>query len=314
MRENNKILTISIAAYNVDKFLDKTLQSLYKCKNLEKIEVLIINDGSADRTEEIAKKYVEKNSRVFRLVTKENGGYGSTINTSISMARGKYYKLLDGDDWYESDNLNEYIFFLEMCDKDCVYSPYWAISDDRKVLYKCENNKKRDGLQADCICMHALAFRTKLLKNNDIIITEKCFYTDAEYNLKALLYVQSIDYFEKPIYCYRLGNEGQSVSKTGWLKHYKEHNKVTLEIMKAYTDAKVKGNSIWLEEELIQYIKNIYKTNFFIAVNLKNKEVWNNYICLEKAIETRFPVFLKYANIKMKIIKGLRYKVVYLFM
>ena len=106
--ENEKVLTISIAAYNVEKYLDNTLNSLI-CNKMDKLEVIIQNDGSKDSTCEVAKKYVEKYPNVFILNDKKNGGYGSTINASLKMAKGKYFKQLDGDDWFDTSNLDSFI-------------------------------------------------------------------------------------------------------------------------------------------------------------------------------------------------------------
>ena len=81
-----KELTISIAAYNVEKFLERTLESLVISKDyLERIEVIIVDDGSIDSTSVIAEKYCRNYPNSFRLIKKENGGYGSTVNCSIAI-------------------------------------------------------------------------------------------------------------------------------------------------------------------------------------------------------------------------------------
>lgn len=102
---SEKILTISIAAYNVEKYLPKTLESLVIPEIMDQLEVLIINDGSQDKTGQIAEEYVVKYPATFYLVNKENGGWGSTVNTSAQLATGKYYKLLDGDDFFNAEAL-----------------------------------------------------------------------------------------------------------------------------------------------------------------------------------------------------------------
>ena len=98
-----KLLTISIAAYNVEKFIKKTLDSLIV--DSDELEVLIVNDGSKDETLKIAKEYEIKYPNIFRAIDKENGGYGSTINTGIIEATGKFFKQLDGDDWFETESI-----------------------------------------------------------------------------------------------------------------------------------------------------------------------------------------------------------------
>ena len=78
-----KILTFSIAAYNVEKYLDKLLKTIICVPNNEMVEVLVVNDGSKDNTAQIAKEYEKNYAGVVRLIDKENGGHGSTINRGI---------------------------------------------------------------------------------------------------------------------------------------------------------------------------------------------------------------------------------------
>ena len=100
-----KILTISVAAYNVEKTLDKTLESFNDARVYNDLEVLIVDDGSKDNTKLVAQKYEKIAPQTFKYVEKENGGHGSTINKGISLATGKYFKVIDGDDWVDTDAL-----------------------------------------------------------------------------------------------------------------------------------------------------------------------------------------------------------------
>ena len=76
----NKILTVSVAAYNVEKYLDQTLSTLNDKRLIEDIEVLIIDDGSKDHTKDIALEYQAMAPEIFKYIAKDNGGHGSTIN------------------------------------------------------------------------------------------------------------------------------------------------------------------------------------------------------------------------------------------
>ena len=93
-----KLLTVSIAAYNMEKYIRQALDSLLSCRHAQSIEIFVIDDGGTDHTLEIAKEYAWKHPGTVIPVHKENGGYGSTINYSIEHATGKYFKQLDGDD------------------------------------------------------------------------------------------------------------------------------------------------------------------------------------------------------------------------
>ena len=92
-----KTLSISIAAYNVEEFLKNTLDSLVAPEIMDDIEVLIIDDGYKDNTAAIVKEFVDKYPNSFKVISKPNGGYGSTINAAIDAANGQYFKTLDGD-------------------------------------------------------------------------------------------------------------------------------------------------------------------------------------------------------------------------
>ena len=87
-----KILTITVPSYNVETFLNQTLNSFVDDEILGDIEVLIVDDGSKDHTAEIGKEYEEKYPQSFRVISKENGGHGSTINRGITEAKGRYFK------------------------------------------------------------------------------------------------------------------------------------------------------------------------------------------------------------------------------
>ena len=89
-------LTIIVPAYNVEKYLEQCLDSLVN-QTIIAHKVIVVNDGSTDSTAEIAMEYQEKYPDTFRLINKENGGWGSTLNVGIKNAIGKYFKQLDGD-------------------------------------------------------------------------------------------------------------------------------------------------------------------------------------------------------------------------
>jgi len=304
-----KILTISIAAYNVEKYIQNTLDSLIISKNMDDMEVLVINDGSSDSTTTIVEKYVNQYPDIFKLINKENAGYGSTINVGLKLASGKYFKQLDGDDWFERENISEFLNYLKTCDADCIYSPFWKVYQN-KGNRKLQSPYGYDESVIDFrdIYMHALTFKTDLFLENGIKITENCFYTDCEYNLKPLMFVNKIAYFDKPIYCYRLEEDGQSVSSTGWKKHYKEHNKVTLEIMSFYAKNKDKVN-VQNRYELEKYIAKLYKMNLILALEIEDNAIWNEFIKLEHTVKNEFPYFYEIKNKKLEMLRLSKYKI-----
>ena len=261
-----KILTISIAAYNVEKFLDKTLSSLCNESLSEDLEVLIIDDGSKDKTGDIAKQYEKKYPNIFRYVYKENGGHGSTINKGIELAQGKYFRVLDGDDYFSTEALTCFIERLKKTEEDVVISDYRCVDEHGKIY--CDPYVKVGGSYAfsglldnniydvDDTLMTSLLFvipsitiKVELLKTANVYITEKCFYVDMEYDLYAILLAKRFVYFKTPIYMYfksRTGRTDNSVAKKNMIKNIAMQEKVLFSMIDIYR--MYRGN-IFLEEK-----------------------------------------------------------------
>lgn len=110
-----KILTVTIPSYNVEKYLRQTLDSFLAEEILEEIEVLIVDDGSKDGTAAIGKEYEKNYPGTFRVISKENGGHGSTINRGIQEAKGQYFKVVDGDDWVNTGDFIKLVKALIVC-------------------------------------------------------------------------------------------------------------------------------------------------------------------------------------------------------
>ncbi len=247
---SKKILSVSIASYNVEKFLDQTLESCLVPEIMDRLEVIIVNDGSKDGTADVAKKYTEKWPDTFILVDKENGGYGSTVNAGIKTATGKYFRLLDGDDWFDKDGLREFIGILEQAQEDMVIARF------RRVFESDGHTEERDeGENVPFVTgtfdelpdkawftMHAITYRTSLLKENNVTITEHCFYTDQEYDLLPLRWVNTVRIAPVTVYCYRIGRGEQSVSIAGLEKHYNEQTIVLKKLYNVYSDVHKRQN------------------------------------------------------------------------
>ena len=97
----DKVLTVIVPVYNMEKYIRQCLESLVIGEVLDRIEVLVVLEGSKDGSAEIAYEFVEQYPDTLRIIYKANGGHGSAINTGLMMASGEYVKILDSDDWVE---------------------------------------------------------------------------------------------------------------------------------------------------------------------------------------------------------------------
>ena len=244
-----KILTISVAAYKVEKYLSECLESFLIPEAEKYIEVLIINDGSGEGINEIAGKYERQFPDVFRLIDKENGGHGSTINRGIEEASGTYFKTVDGDDWVRKDGLRQLVEFLKGTNADLVVTDYQCVDDaSRRVID--ENRNEFDGKKYRFIYdwedisdqvyinMHASTFRTDLLRKMGRRLDEHCFYVDAEYILYPVPFIKTVAFLEQPVYMYRLGMTTQSMDIRNMQKNCKHHEKVLRHLLRFYEECR----------------------------------------------------------------------------
>lgn len=231
-----KLLTITIPSYNVEKYLETTIPTFIDDEVLDDIEILIVNDGSRDNTAIIGEKLQKQYPGTVFLINKENGGHGSTINKGIELATGKYFKVVDGDDWVDKKEFIEYIKQLRHLDVDVVMTPFKRVNE---ITHAAEL-KTFDGIEFDKeykfndiiemislqYNMHGTTFKTELLKKMRKI-SEHCFYVDQEYIIYPIKYVETVIFINHPIYQYRVGNNEQSMSLKNMQKNRNMHKRVT---------------------------------------------------------------------------------------
>lgn len=252
-----KLLTVTIPAYNAEKYIEYTLNSLGagygEKKQLEQLEILVVDDGSVDQTGAIADQYAEKYPDIVRAIHKENGGHGSGINCGIREARGRYFKVIDADDWVDSEAFWKLVRTLEQCEDDAVVSGfYWRLDNGNgnpeSFSKEVEIKEPFSGViygqtylfdevaENLYIKMHGVTWRTAILKQLPMRIDEKCFYVDSEYVLYPIPWIQTIRFIPDFVYQYRIGREGQSVSPERLLRNQNDYEKVLGALLLFYED------------------------------------------------------------------------------
>lgn len=231
----SKLLSVSVAAYNVATTLREAIDPFLQSGVLELLDIMIVDDGSKDDTAKIAEEYQKRYPDSIRLIKKENGGWGSTVNCGIQNAKGKYFKQLDGDDYYSPDNMKRYTEILAESDSDIVITPYITYDSETGNTITTENcnpgcpintTLSLSEIKSFNPFMHSFAIKAELLQKGNVKVTEHCFYTDSEYVLKACNQAHTVMFLDFPIYYYRRAALGQSMSLDGFEKHYMEQYKV----------------------------------------------------------------------------------------
>lgn len=284
-----KILTVSIAAYNAEKYIRKALDSLL-VHDAEDVEIIVNNDGGSDSTISIAKEYQKKFPDIITVVEKKNGGYGSVLNKNIEIAKGKYFKQLDGDDYYNTDGFEALLEVLRSVDSDVVYNPFSSVKEinGEEELFDIYKNIDAKEYQLDevinrasknWIDMHVITYKTELIRKSGLDLPEKTLYTDALYAMLPMMNAESIYIMHDVVYMYRIGRDEQSVSKTSRLKHYKDH-----ELVSRYSVDYLKEGRNRLSEEkykyFMEYVYTLQKETVFnfILLNPKGKDILNSFL------------------------------------
>lgn len=273
-----KTLSIIVPAYNVEAWIERCLSSFIAEDVLKEIEVLVIDDGSKDGTAAIVKSYCERYPQTFYLYSKSNGGHGSTINYGILNARGKYFKVVDGDDWVDTEELGRFVKTLKALDVDVVAADFKSVRDgtfDVIDEYYCVGSPELYGTTIDLthtdpgqrLTMHALTFKTDLLQTCNVRLDEHCFYVDAEYITYPMPYVQTMYFHKGFLYRYRLGRDGQSMNLRSMQRNREQHKRV-LNSLLAFYGSLQQDLPKPLRRYIVRCIANVVEGQFLIYISL----------------------------------------------
>ena len=225
-----KLLTIVIPVYNVEQYIIKCLKSLVVSDELkQKLEVIVINDGTPDNSAIMAKKIEKEYPLIFRVIDKTNGGHGSCCNVGLKEASGKYIHFLDSDDWFDED-FSHYLEKLEHEDADVVFTKRVDEFIGRKSKthhFKIEYNKNYDANNFDFkkvgpffFSLHECSYRTKLLRDNEVHFREKASYDDTMLRMAALPNLRSFSLYDMTLYHYLLGRVGLTMDKAVFINKF----------------------------------------------------------------------------------------------
>ena len=182
----SKLLTVVIPTYNIEKYIGTCINSFKNVSSqfYKDFELIVVNDGSTDNSLQLVESLAKDSDLDIIIINKENGGHGSTINTGIREAKGKYLKVVDGDDWIDVHNFETFLSELKEIDVDMVitnYTEQHIYNETTKTIDfsgKYQGNVIIKSILNERIPMHALTYRTNILKSNNISISENTFYVD----------------------------------------------------------------------------------------------------------------------------------------
>lgn len=246
-----KTLSIIIPTYNMEAYIERCVNSMTAADSPERLEVLIINDGSKDRSSEISHRLEAENPGIVKVVDKENGNYGSCVNRGLKEATGKYVKVVDADDWLDTAELNRLLNVLEREDVDCVISGFVRNFENPRLIKRFgpTEDVHVKGLPLDQvvdfeeICTstyfedvfhYCYTFRRELILAHGYTQMEGIFYTDLQWTFKPMFWIRRAYCLDALVYHYLIGREGQSTAEGVFKRRINDYLASHAELLRAY--------------------------------------------------------------------------------
>lgn len=288
-----KLLTFAIPCYNSQDYMEHCINSILP--GGDDVEILIIDDGSKDRTAEIADDYERRYPGIVRAIHQENGGHGEAVNAGIRNATGLYFKVVDSDDWVDADaykkilaKLKEFAggpTTLDMLLANYVYEKEGA--KHKKVMRQTGFPQDQVFTWSDIrhfykghyILMHSVIYRTKLLRECGLELPKHTFYVDNIYVYKPLPYVRTMYYMDVDFYRYFIGRDDQSVNEKVMISRIDQQirvNKIMLDDVDLHKVTNLKCRKYMLNYlEIITVVTTIMLIRSGTEENLeKKRELW----------------------------------------
>lgn len=253
----DKLISFLVPCYNSQDYMENCIESLLKAG--DKAEILIVDDGSKDRTGEIGAEYERKYPGICKLLSQENGGHGEGINHGLRVATGKYFKVVDSDDWFDEAALHKALDALEMLETDggvdlmiCNYVYNITAKNEKHVIkydnvfpegeiFGWEDTKTFKPWQY--LTLHSVIYRTSVVRASGVVLPKHVFYEDNMFVYYPLPLVEKMYYLNADLYQYFIGREDQSVNEDAMKKRCTHQILVSKEIFKAYDLKEVRKKS-----------------------------------------------------------------------
>ena len=191
-------ISIIVPVYNVEIYIDKCLKTLTE-QTLRDIEIIIVNDGSLDKSEEIIEKYVKENPTKIKYYEKENGGLSSARNYGLEYATGEYIAFLDSDDYVETNMYEEMYNLAKKENADMVECDFiWEWEYGKKIFDKRREYKtKEEMMKKPRVVAWNKIYKRKIINKYKIRFPEGLIYEDMEFFYKLLPHLNKISYINK---------------------------------------------------------------------------------------------------------------------
>ena len=280
-----KYISFAIPCYNSQDYMAHAIESILP--GGDEVEIIIVNDGSKDKTSQIAHEYMDKYPDIIKVIDKENGGHGDAVNAGLANASGKYFKVVDSDDWVDEEALHKILMLMRHLEEDneqidmlisnYVYEKVGVTHKKcihyRNVLPQDEVFRWDDigHFRLDqYILMHSVIYRTDMLKLSQMRLPKHTFYVDNIYVYYPLPHVRKIYYLDVDFYRYFIGREDQSVNEKVMIARVDQQIFVTKTMIDMYQLKKVTSKK--LRQYMINYLAIMMTVSSILLIRSKEKE------------------------------------------
>lgn len=300
----DKLLTVVVPVYNMEKYLDRCLSSLVVSNELmTQLEVIVINDGSTDGSLDIMLGYSKKYQEIFNIIDKKNGGHGSCWNVGLKEARGKYVSFLDSDDWYDNTEFCELLHTMKKNDVDAFVfrrvqyiienQSYRKLYDNKDDLPYGETvylqDRQFSETPTNFLYFQRMAFRTQTFREANPHFVEGISYDDILFTLVAIYAIKTVKFLNLVLYYYFIGRQGQSIGMKYDVKRVDFHI-LSIESLYDFYDKHFANQSKnvyingiekkWAYDNLVKWTKELYRE----IVLLKYRDASSMLIKLKKKL------------------------------
>ena len=280
-----KYISFAIPCYNSQDYMSRAIESILT--GGEEIEIIIVNDGSTDRTSEIAHEYRKQYPDIIRVIDKENGGHGDAVNAGLDSARGKYFKVVDSDDWVDEESLQKILELLRNLEEedsqiDMLVSNYVyeKVGASHKKCIHYRNALPQDEVFRwddmghfhldQYILMHSVIYRTNMLKLSQLKLPKHTFYVDNIYVYYPLPHVRKIYYLDVDFYRYFIGRDDQSVNERNMIARVDQQIFVTKEMIDMYDLRKITSKK--LRQYMVNHLAIMMTVSSILLIRSKTRE------------------------------------------
>lgn len=249
-----KDISFVVPCYNSEGYMKKCIDSLLIGK--EQVEIIIIDDGSTDKTGKIADQYHKKYPETVKVIYQENGGHGEGINTGLKHATGKYFKVVDSDDWLDEKAYKKLLKEIKHIDTDLVVCNYvYTYTDGRsdQVISFANVYDENKVLTWDDIhrfkltqypSLHSMMYKKSVLDKSNIDLPKHVFYEDNLFIYLPLVNTETIYYLDLDLYRYYIGRSDQSVQESQMIKRSSHQVLVSERVCTAYDLTTIKNKKL----------------------------------------------------------------------